>query len=124
MIAFAIIWVIILTKLGAYTYQRFTSLRRELNLVAKTSFIGTFILFAAIFILRFEYIPRTYSGIFLVVNFLSLAGEKIIVFNIAKEIRKRGMNRKKVLVVGSGMRAKNFVETVEKNLEWTTLDRF
>jgi exopolysaccharide biosynthesis polyprenyl glycosylphosphotransferase len=117
-VVFAIIWVLVLTKLGAYTYQRFKSLRREIKLVGKTALIGTLIFLAADFILRFEYIPRTYIGIFLVVNFLSLAGEKLILFNIAKQIRKRGKNRKKVLVVGSGMRAKNFIETVEKNLEW------
>jgi len=117
-VVFAIIWVLVLTKLGAYTYQRFKSLRREMKLVAEASVISTLILLAADFIFRFEYIPRTYIGIFLVVNFLSLAGEKLILFNIVKEIRKRGGNRKKVLVVGSGMRAKNFIETVEKNLEW------
>ena len=117
-VVFAIIWVLVLTKLGAYTYQRFKSLRREMKLVAEASVISTLILLAADFILRFGYIPRTYIGIFFIVNFLGLAGEKIILFNIAKEIRKRGKNRKKALVVGSGMRAKNFIETVEKNLEW------
>jgi exopolysaccharide biosynthesis polyprenyl glycosylphosphotransferase len=117
-IVFSIIWVIIFTKLGAYTYQRFTSIRREIKLVAKTSLIGTLILFAAIFILRFEYIPRTYVGIFLILNFVSLAGEKIVVFNVAKRIRKKGKDRKKILVVGSGVQTKHFIETVEKNLEW------
>ncbi|OGW44930.1 MAG: hypothetical protein A2Y66_02065 [Nitrospirae bacterium RBG_13_41_22] len=114
----AIIWVIILNKLDAYTYQRFTSIRGEIKLIGKGSLIGTLILFAAIFILRFEYIPRTYIGIFFIINFLSLTGEKIILFNIAKGIRKKGKNRKKVLVVGSGIKAKNFIETVEKNLGW------
>jgi exopolysaccharide biosynthesis polyprenyl glycosylphosphotransferase len=117
-VVFAIIWVLVLTKLGAYTYQRFKSLRREMKLVAEASVISTLILLAADFILRFGYIPRTYIGIFFIVNFLGLAGEKIILFNIAKEIRKRGKNRKKVLVVGSGVQAKNFIEAVEKNLEW------
>ena len=117
-VAFAIIWTIVLTKLGAYTYQRFKSLRREVKLVAKASLIGTLILLAADFILRFEYIPRTYIGIFFIANFLSLAIEKTILFEVAKEIRKRGKNRKKILVVGSGIRAKNFIETVENNLEW------
>jgi exopolysaccharide biosynthesis polyprenyl glycosylphosphotransferase len=104
--------------LGAYTYQRFTSIRREIKLVAKTSLIGTLVLFPADFILRFEYIPRTYVGIFLMLNFMSLMGEKIVVFNVARRIRKKGKNRKKILVVGSGARAKRFIETVEKNLEW------
>jgi exopolysaccharide biosynthesis polyprenyl glycosylphosphotransferase len=115
---FAIIWVVILTKLDGYTYQRFTSFERELTLVFKTSLIGTLILFAADFVLRFSYIPRSYVGIFFVVNFFSLALEKIILFEIAKILRERGKDRKKVLLVGTGLRTKNFVETVERNLEW------
>jgi len=115
---FSIIWVIIFTNIGAYTYQRFTSLRREVKLVAETSLIGTIIILTAIFILRFEYIPRTYVGIFFVTNILCLAVEKIILFRVAKEFRKRGKNRKKVLVVGNGDRAKNFIKTVEKNIGW------
>jgi exopolysaccharide biosynthesis polyprenyl glycosylphosphotransferase len=117
-VIFSIIWVIILTKLDAYTYQRFTSFERELKLVLKTSLIGTLILFAADFIFRFEYIPRTYVGIFFVVNFLSLMGEKVILFEVAKKIREKGKNRKKVIVVGSGLKAKNFIEAVESNLGW------
>jgi len=117
-VLFSVIWVLILTKLNAYTYQRFTSFARELKMVLKTSLIGTLILFAGDFILRFEYIPRTYVGIFFVVNFFSLAGEKIILFEVAKKIREKGQNRKKVIVVGCGLRAKNFIETVEKNLGW------
>jgi exopolysaccharide biosynthesis polyprenyl glycosylphosphotransferase len=115
---FAIIWVIIITKLDAYTYQRFTSLHREMIIIVKTSLIGTLILFAADFIFRFEYIPRSYIGIFFVMNFLSLTIEKIILFNVAKKIRERGQDRKKVLVVGTGLRVKAFIETVERNIGW------
>lgn len=117
-VIFSIIWVIILTKLDAYTYQRFTSFWREMKIIGKTSLIGTFLLFAADFILRFEYIPRTYVGILFIVNFLSLSGEKIILFKVAKKIREKGKNRRKVIVVGSGLKARNFIETVERNLGW------
>jgi exopolysaccharide biosynthesis polyprenyl glycosylphosphotransferase len=115
---FAVIWVVILTKLGAYTYQRFTSFARELKMVLKASLIGTLILFAAVFILRFEYIPRTYVGIFFIVNFLSLTWEKAFLFEVAKKVRGKGGNRRKVIVVGCGLKAENFIETVEENLGW------
>lgn len=114
----AIIWVIILTKLNAYTYQRFTSIQREIKLVGKTSLIGTVILFSLDFILRFSYIPRTYVGILFIVNFFSLAVEKIILFKIAKKIREKGKDRKKILVIGTGLGAKNFIETADRNLGW------
>jgi exopolysaccharide biosynthesis polyprenyl glycosylphosphotransferase len=118
LLAFSIIWVIIFTKQGAYSYQRFTSLKKEFLIVAKTTIIGVFIFFAALFLFRFGYIPRSYIITFGFINFLALSVEKTILFFIAKIIRKLGKNRKKIVVVGTGRRAKNFIETVKKNLGW------
>jgi len=112
----SIIWVIIFTKQNAYSYQRFTSLKTEVKIVTKTTLLGILAFFALHFLFRFGYIPRTYIVIFYGINFLSLCLEKLLLFHIAKIIRKRGVNRKKILVVGTGKRAKNFIETVEKNL--------
>ena len=117
-LGFSVIWVIILNRFKAYTYQRFTSLYREFSLVFKATIIGIFVFFAAFFFLRFQYIPRTYIFIFAIINFICLASEKLVLFYLAKIIRKKGKNRKKILVVGTGDRAKNFIETVEKNIGW------
>lgn len=114
----SMIWVIVLNRLKAYTYQRFTSLYREFNIVFKTTIIGVFIFFAAFFLLRFQYVPRTYIFIFAIINFICLASEKFVLFHIAKIIRKKGENRKKILVVGTGDKAIDFVQTVEKNIGW------
>ena len=117
-LGFSFIWVVILNKLKAYTYRSFTSLRREFLLVFKTIVIGTLIFFAAFFIFRFRYIPRTYIFIFAVINFICLACEKLFLFRIIKIIRAKGKGRKKLLVVGTGNKAVKFVNTVEKNLGW------
>lgn len=114
----SIIWVIIFTKQKAYSYLRFTSIKKEFKIVAKTTFFGVFILFAAFFLFRLGYIPRSYIVIFALVNFISLSLEKLILFYAVKVFRKKGKNRKKIVVVGTGNRAKNFIETVEKNLGW------
>ena len=117
-IGFSIIWVIIFNKQKAYTYQRFTSLHREISLVFKTTVIGIFIFFAAFFLLRFKYIPRTYIFLFAIINFICLASEKLVLFHIAKIIRKKGKDRKKILIVGTGDKAINFIQTIKKNLSW------
>jgi exopolysaccharide biosynthesis polyprenyl glycosylphosphotransferase len=117
-LGFSIIWVIIFTKLGAYSYQRFTSIKKEFKIVAKTTILGVFIFFAVFFLFRFGYIPRSYIVIFAFINFVFLSLEKIILFYIAKVLRKKGKNRKKIIVVGTGRRAKNFIETAEKNIGW------
>ncbi len=114
----SIIWVIIFDKFKAYTYQRFTSLTREISIVFKTTVIGVLVFFAAIFLLRFQYIPRTYILIFTFTNFFCLTLEKIILFKVARIIHKKGKNRKKVLVVGTENKAIQFVEAFKKNMGW------
>jgi len=117
-LGFSIIWIFIFTKQGAYSYQRFTSINKEIKLVARATIIGVFIFFAAFFLFRFGYIPRSYIAIFAFVNFISLSSEKLILFHVAKILRKKGKNRKKIIIVGTGGRAKNFIQTIEKNISW------
>ncbi len=117
-IVLSVIWVIIFNNLKAYTYQRFTSLTREISIVFKATVLGAFVFLAAIFLFRFQYIPRTYILIFIFANFICLAFEKIILFRVAKIIRRKGKNRKKVLVVGTENKAVKFVESAEKNIGW------
>lgn len=113
--AFSVIWVVIFTKQNAYSYQRFTSLKKEIKIVTRTTIFGVFLFFSAIFLLRFGYIPRSYIIIFAFISFISLSLEKVVLFNIAQMLRKKGKNRKKIIVVGTGTRAKSFIEIVVKN---------
>jgi exopolysaccharide biosynthesis polyprenyl glycosylphosphotransferase len=118
LIGFSLLWVVILNRLGAYSYQRFTSLWKELTNVIKTTFIGVCVFFAAHYFLRFGKIPRTYIFAFCFVNLLFLALDKTALFYVAKELRKRGINRKRVLIVGNGDKAHEFIEVVKKNIGW------
>ena len=117
-IATSIVWVFILTKIKAYSYQRFTSLTQEFSIVFKSTTIGVFILFGAIFLVRLKYIPRTFVFVFAIVNFLLLAVEKTILFKIAKHLRLKGLDRKNILVVGTGNETKKFIRIVDMNFGW------
>jgi exopolysaccharide biosynthesis polyprenyl glycosylphosphotransferase len=117
-IGFSLLWVIIFNRLGAYSFQRFTSLWKELTNVVKTTFIGVCAFFAAHYFLRFGHIPRTYIIAFALVNFLFLALEKTALFYVARELRKRGINRKSVLIIGNGDKTRDFIEVVKNNIGW------
>jgi len=117
-IGFSLLWVIIFNRLGAYSYQRFTSLWKELTNVVKATFIGVSIFFAAHYFLRFGQIPRTYVIVFCFVALLLLALDKTALFYVAKELRKRGINRKRVLIVGNGDMTRKFIDVVKKNIGW------
>ena len=80
--------------------------------------IGVSIFFAANFFFRFGYIARSYILIFALTNLLLLSIEKTVLFFAAKEIRKRGIGRRRVLVVGAGEKMREFVGVVKKNIEW------
>ena len=117
-LGFSFVEVVLFTKQKAYSYQRFTSLQKEIILVAKTVLFAVAILFAVLFVLRFGYIPRSYMLIFGAVNFMALSLEKTILFYAADIVRRKGKIRKKILVVGTGTRAKNFIATIDKHLGW------
>jgi len=44
--------------------------------------------------------------------------EKIVIFRVAKKFREKGRKQKRVIVVGNGVTAQNFVKTTEANLGW------
>lgn len=116
--ASAVIWVIIFNCQGAYSYQRFTSFAKETKIILKTVLWGALLLIGLGFLLRPGYVPRTVVAIFIVVNAGLLILEKFLLFRIAKIMRQRGRNRKKVLVVGTGRQSRRFVETIEQNFDW------
>jgi exopolysaccharide biosynthesis polyprenyl glycosylphosphotransferase len=117
-IASSIIWVVILNAQGAYSYQRFTSFITEFKLICKTVFLGSLLLFALAFMVRSQYVPRTLVTLFIMVNLGLLTLEKFCLFAIARVIRSRGRDRKKVLVAGTGNQARQFVETIKTHFHW------
>jgi exopolysaccharide biosynthesis polyprenyl glycosylphosphotransferase len=114
----SLLWVALLAWNGAYSYQRFTSIEKEISRVAKTTIIGILTILAVHFIFRFGYIPRTYIIVFGIVNIVMLSLEKTVLYFVANIIRKKGKNRKKILIVGTGRRSRTFIEAVRKNAGW------
>ena len=80
--------------------------------------IGVSIFFAANFFFRFGYVARSYILVFALTNLLLLSVEKTGLFFTAKKIRKSGIGRKRVLVIGAGEKMREFVDVVKKNIDW------
>lgn len=114
----AVIWVIIFSYQGAYSYQRFTSFATETKIILKTVLLGFLFLSSLVFLTRPGYIPRSLVALFIGVNFGLLTIEKLLLFFAARIIRQRGQNRKRVLVVGTSGQARRFVETIQKHFHW------
>jgi exopolysaccharide biosynthesis polyprenyl glycosylphosphotransferase len=110
--------VYILQAYGAYSYQRFTSLLSEYGIVFKSVLINTMISFAVVFMFRLIEIPRTFFVISFFIGFAFFFAQKTSLYYIASYIRKKGRDRKKVILIGTGTRAVNFINTVKENFGW------
>ena len=109
-------WVILLAFQQAYSYRRLTSLKREIAIVIKTAVYGIITLMLANFLLRFGHLPRTYVAFFGVTNLVCLSIEKTALFYLARSRRRKGINRRRVLIVGTGEEAHELIEIVENNI--------
>ena len=112
-----VLWGILFYVQGAYSSERFKSLSAQYWMVFKTTFFGTALILAVLFGLKMA-LPRTLLGLFAVVSLLALMAEKAAVHYGIEGLRKRGYNRKSLLVIGAGDKARRFVESVREYSDW------
>jgi len=117
MVLMAILYVYLFSKYKAYSYQRFTSLWTEYINILKVAGIVTVTCIALIFLFRVK-VPRTTIILTLVVNIILFMAQKTCLFYLADYLRKKGHNRKKILLIGTGSRAQKLIEVINKNFKW------
>ena len=113
-----IIWVALFQYFGAYSFQRFTSFTTEIKIILKTVALGTLSLVLVLFLTRPGYVPRSILGLYVLVNLGILILEKLLLFHVAQIMRRRGIDRKTILVVGTGNQARKFLEVIKENFSW------
>nr|MQY69321.1 hypothetical protein [Bacillota bacterium] len=112
-VAITFLWWWIFSLQGAYTLDRFTSLSQEIKTVFKTVFFGTLILLSGAFLLKIYFPARTLIVIFAGINFFFLVLEKTAIYYIVSDLRKRGYHKKPVIIVGTGKKARQFIELIK-----------
>ncbi len=115
---FVLVWISSLHYLGAYESFRVRRLGETLSLVLKAG-IGGFILMAAfIFILQPVYVSRILTAASFAMAALLLGIEKALLVVGFRYTRRSGYNFRRLLVVGTGNRAKRFIDRVLTHSEW------
>lgn len=116
---FSLVYVLLFETQKAYSYQRFTSLLSEYWIVAGVTLLALFVNVLISFMLGYdELLRRSFFILSSLVILSAFLAEKTLLFYVARLLRKRGKNRKRVLVVGTGTRAKKFISTVTDNFSW------
>jgi exopolysaccharide biosynthesis polyprenyl glycosylphosphotransferase len=117
-VVFSVVMVGVFEFYKAYNSQRFTSLSREAILVLKVVNLNTLLSISIIFFLKLSSTPRTYFIVYYVLAVVVFIAEKFALFYVASLVRKKGANRNKVILVGTGKRTADFILTAREHIGW------
>jgi len=112
------LWVFMLYLNGAYGSFRTRSFLEMAWVIVKASFFGALSFASLTFIFKIQFISRVFFILFVLAAAVFLIIEKYIVIVAAHNVRRRGYNTRRVLIVGTGPRARRFAAMIRKNKEW------
>ena len=112
------IWCAMLYWNGAYRSMRTKGILEIVWVIIKATFLTTITFGTIVFLFHLHFVSRIFFGMFILAGGTFLLVEKVAVFSIARYVRKQGYNFRKVLIVGTGKRASDFIEKINKHPEW------
>ncbi len=112
------VWLFLLFHYRCYQSIRVKSLFQTVAPVTKAVLAGGFVLMAAIFVFKLQYISRALILIFLFVDLAMLASIRVAMYLFTRYVRKKGYNYRSILIVGSGKRADAFAGILDEHKEW------
>lgn len=105
--------------LGAYRGLRTVGLGSYSSMLFRAQLAGFLTLFAILFMLKVLWISRIFLIIFAIADIAVLVGARaFLVWWYFRKAKERGENYHKVLIVGTGRRAKRVVATLREHSEW------
>jgi exopolysaccharide biosynthesis polyprenyl glycosylphosphotransferase len=112
------LWMFFLAVFGAYRSPRMTSLLQYAWSVTRAVAVGLASLLTILFLFKVQYVSRTVMVTFAATDLLALVGIRLgVVWYFHRSLR-RGEYFRKVLIVGSGTRARRLAETLLRHSEW------
>ena len=111
-------WWAALTSSGLYESFRRKSFFEILWGIIKSAFFVMIALSTMNFILKLEFISRSFILIFFSMSCLFLTAERLFIVYFFRYLRKKGYNYRNILIVGTGQRSRNFIKLIHKHSEW------
>ena len=113
-----ITWGILLYYFGMYDSFRIKHISDVLFIVIETTFVGIGFFGSFLFITKIHSISRLQIGYSFLLAALFISIEKIFLIKYFRYQRKKGINTRNFLIVGTGKRAQDFINLINKHAEW------
>ncbi len=111
-------WCLALYANGMYQSLRTRTYLEILWAVIKSATITFLLLGTFIFLLKLQFMSRLFFLIFFSLTFLFIWLEKTAIFMSSHYIRRQGLNTRRLLIVGTGKRAMEFIKRSDQHPEW------
>ena len=112
------LWCIVLYANGMYRPMRTLKFFGLLRAVFKSTFFTAFAFGSIVFFVKLHFISRVFFVIFLVLASVLLLIEKTLIFFTARYMRRQGYNYRRLVIVGTGRRAVDFIDKIKSHPEW------
>jgi len=112
------IWCFMLYLNGMYRAMRTRTLFEIIGIIIKSTFLAILAFGTVIFLFKLQFVSRMFFVLLVVASATFLLLEKIAVFSIMQYVRRRGLNYRSLLIVGTGRRAADFINRIQNHPEW------
>jgi exopolysaccharide biosynthesis polyprenyl glycosylphosphotransferase len=113
-IAFALVWVSVFWAIGLYRVRVRWTLRAEARDVAKATVVVLALTLSSLFLFHQDDVSRLFLAILFVVQPAVAIASRALLRYWFEALRRRGRNTSYMLVVGTGRRAQDFADAVER----------
>jgi exopolysaccharide biosynthesis polyprenyl glycosylphosphotransferase len=111
-------WSLALYANGMYHTTRTRSYLEILWAVVKAAIVTFLLLGTFIFLLKLTFMSRQFFLLFMGLSTTLIWLEKSIIFMSSHYLRRQGLNTRRLLIVGTGKRAIQFIKRVDQHPEW------
>ena len=111
-------WCLMLYLNGMYEPLRVRAFWMTLWILVKSAFFANLAFGMFVFLLKLRFINRRFFVLFATMSFVFMLAEKILVYYLMHYVRRHGRNQKRLLIVGTGRRAADFIRKIAMHPEW------
>ena len=112
------LWLGVLHMMGAYHQMRTKRAWRMSWVILKANLLSLLFFGSIVFLLRLQYVSRSFMTLFFVLGFASLSFERAFLLFYWRALSRQPYFQKKVLVAGTGKRARTFIRAIQNHPDW------
>lgn len=113
-----LVWVSLLYFMGMYRSFGTKKIHEMFFIIMKAALLGNILWVSYMYIFNLRYVTARFIIITFFITAVFITIEKLALISLFRYQQKMGINLRRILIVGAGRRAQNFMKVVKKNTEW------